>query len=152
MVMHIRTLKFTIEYDGTHFNGWQIQPAGRRTVQGVFEKALQSLFQKHIRVYGSGRTDSGVHALGQVAHASIATDMDAQSILRAVNAYLPEDAVVKNVEDVKKDFHAQFSAKKKRIVIRYGIDIIRYACNGNLEHIFFIHSINGRCERRQGFL
>ena len=63
-----RNIKLTIEYDGTNFQGWQIQPKGQRTVQGEIEGALQKIFKKKIKLIGSGRTDSGVHALGQVGN------------------------------------------------------------------------------------
>jgi len=115
----MRTIKLTIEYDGTDFNGWQVQSQGNRTVQGEIEKALQTILKKKVRVYGSGRTDSGVHALGQVAHFKTSSTIPADAICRALNVNLPRDVAILQAEDVKRDFHAQFDAKRK--VYRYTI-------------------------------
>jgi tRNA pseudouridine38-40 synthase len=109
----MRTLKLTIEYDGTDFNGWQVQAQGR-TVQGELEKVLSKIFKKpRVVVIGSGRTDSGVHAKGQVAHFRVDTDMPLDEICRALNFNLPPDVVINTVEEVAHDFHAQFDARLK---------------------------------------
>lgn len=115
-----RNIKLTIEYDGTDFNGWQIQNHRRnssnsrkRTVQGEIEKALKKIFKKPVKLYGSGRTDSGVHALGQVGNFKTTSKMPTDEIIRALNANLPEDIAILNAEDVASDFHAQYSAKSK---------------------------------------
>jgi len=109
----MRNIKIDIEYDGTHFEGWQIQKPKSRTVQGEIEKALARICKKKNRVIGSGRTDSGVHALGQVAHAKIPSRLSDPEILRALNANLPDDISILNVQTVPDSFHAQFSVKRK---------------------------------------
>ncbi len=115
----MRTLKLTLEYDGTHFRGWQIQNSKDRTIQGELVKACQKLFGKPIRIIGSGRTDSGVHALGQVAHFKVNTTLTAEKVHRALNALSPADIGILTVEDAKSDFHARYSAKSK--VYRYTV-------------------------------
>jgi len=109
----MRNIKLTIEYDGTNFNGWQIQGQGHRTVQGDIETALQKIFKKKIRLIGSGRTDSGVHALGQVANFTIASKMPTGEIIKALNGNLAEDVVVLDAKEVPVPFHAQYNAKRK---------------------------------------
>lgn len=108
-----RTFKITIEYDGTDFKGWQVQGKGERTVQGELESVLLKVFKKHVGVVGSGRTDTGVHAKGQVAHFCAETDMPVEELKRALNFNLPGDIVVVRIENVRNGFNAQFSAKKK---------------------------------------
>ena len=107
-----RRFKFSLAYDGTRFVGWQRQKKGR-TVQAVLEEALAELTGKRLQVTGAGRTDSGVHALGQVAHAEVTTRLSPREILRALNALLPEDVVVQSVQTVSGRFHARTSAKSK---------------------------------------
>ena len=115
----MRNIKLTIEYDGTDFKGWQLQAEGNRTVQGELEKALHKIFKKKIRIYGSGRTDSGVHALGQVAHFRTSSTIPVDAICRALNVNLPHDVSVLKAEEAEKTFHAQFSARRK--MYRYTI-------------------------------
>ena len=115
----MRNIKLTIEYDGTNFNGWQIQGHDQRTVQGEIEKVLHRIFKTQTRLIGSGRTDSGVHAKGQVAHFKADSSLQPIRILKAINTYLPEDVSVVKVEDVTEDFHAQYSVKSK--IYRYTV-------------------------------
>ncbi|MFA5259776.1 MAG: tRNA pseudouridine(38-40) synthase TruA [Candidatus Omnitrophota bacterium] len=116
----MRTVKLTVEYDGTDLNGWQIQKNHTcRTVQGDIESALTKIFTKHIPVRGAGRTDAGVHALGQVAHFKTSSLMPVSEILRALNGNLPRDISVINAEDVPASFHAQYGAISK--LYRYQI-------------------------------
>ena len=113
----MRNIKITVEYDGTHFKGWQIQNPQDRTVQGELEKALQKIFERSrsdsIRVFGSGRTDSGAHAKGQVANFKIDSTMPTTEIVNALNGNLPEDIVILDAKEVAANFHAQFDAKQK---------------------------------------
>lgn len=110
----MRTFKLTLEYDGTDFNGWQVQPNANRTVQGEIEKALSRIFKSpRIPLIASGRTDTGVHARGQVAHFRVKTDMPPDEIMRALNYNLPRDITVVRSEEVSAKFHAQMSAKSK---------------------------------------
>ena len=115
----MKNFKLTLEFDGKDFKGWQIQGKGERTVQGELSKVLFQIFKKKVTVIGSGRTDSGVHALGQVAHFKTATRMKPEQIQKALNAQLPDDIVAVGVEGVLENFHAQFSAKSK--IYRYSI-------------------------------
>lgn len=107
-------LKLTLAYDGTDFCGWQIQQ-GRpdRTVQGELEKALARICNQQVRVHGSGRTDSGVHALGQVAHADIPEQRRGVDWRRSLNSLLPDDVSVLEHELVPDDFHSRYCAKSK---------------------------------------
>jgi tRNA pseudouridine38-40 synthase len=104
-----RVLKLTLAYDGTAYVGWQRQAEGV-SIQGLLEEALARLDGAPVVVHGSGRTDAGVHALGQVASARVATSHDPLVIRRALNAVLPGDVRVVAVEDAAPDFHARYSA------------------------------------------
>jgi tRNA pseudouridine38-40 synthase len=108
----MRTLKLTLQYDGTRYVGWQRQAEGT-SIQGLLEAALQPLAGAPVTVHGAGRTDAGVHALGQVASVTMATTLDGGTIVRALNAVLPPDVRVTSVEDAPADFHARFSATGK---------------------------------------
>jgi tRNA pseudouridine38-40 synthase len=108
----MRNLKLTLAYDGTEFHGWQIQPQ-LRTVQGELREALQKLFNHDVAVTGSGRTDAGVHAHGQVANVETIRSMDTDAVLRGANALLPEEIRILSVEEVRPEFHARRSAKAK---------------------------------------
>ena len=114
-----RNLQLTVEYDGTHFNGWQIQREGLRTIQGELERILKIIFSRPIPVIGCGRTDSGVHAQAHISNFRAETLLDTQTIQRAINAHLPEDIVISHVRDVPLSFHAQFDAIGK--IYRYSI-------------------------------
>lgn len=105
--------KIIVEYDGSGFSGWQLQK-GTRTVQGDLESALRTLNSgRTVRVHGSGRTDSGVHARGQVANFSLEKDWPASKLVEALNGNLDEDVRVHSCEAVPDDFHARFSAKSR---------------------------------------
>jgi tRNA pseudouridine38-40 synthase len=110
-------LKLRIQYDGTHFAGSQLQAEERgRTVQGELERALARLAGEPVRVLLAGRTDSGVHALGQVAsfHFPERLRLDSpESVMRALNPNLPDDLAVAHAEIASEDFHARFSAKRR---------------------------------------
>ncbi|MBP9854284.1 MAG: tRNA pseudouridine(38-40) synthase TruA [Candidatus Omnitrophica bacterium] len=106
-------IKLTIEYDGTQFKGWQIQPKDERTVQGLITETFYKIFKEKIKLIGSGRTDSGVHALGQVANFQTQCEKSPTEIRNALNAYLPTDISIVNAVKVSDDFHAQYSVKSK---------------------------------------
>ncbi len=108
----MRTIKLTLEYDGTNYQGWQVQPKGE-TIQGVIEEKLTQLTGEPVRVVGSGRTDAGVHALGQVAHFKTKSQLDLGTIQRALNSLLPPDILVRAAEEVEEAFHARRGAKSK---------------------------------------
>lgn len=108
----MRTIKLTIEYDGTDYLGWQVQPNGK-TIQGVLEECLKRITGEEVHVIGSGRTDAGVHALAQVAHFKTKSPIDLNSLQRALNSLLPKDILIKRVEEVDSDFHARKKAIRK---------------------------------------
>ncbi len=109
----MRNIKLTLEYDGAQFFGFQRQ-IRKRTVQSELEKAFKRLFRREIKIgAASGRTDSGVHAKGQVVHFKVDSEIPLPKIQRALNTYLPEDLVVVQIQEVRPDFHARFWAKSK---------------------------------------
>jgi tRNA pseudouridine38-40 synthase len=130
----MRNFKLTLSYDGTDFSGWQTQP-GFRTVQETLEQAIARLTgEPRVCVNASGRTDAGVHALGQVVNCFSETGLEPAVLVRAINAHLPDDVVVRAVEEVDQAFDANRDAVRKlyRYVIHDG-DVPspfqrRYAC------------------------
>ncbi len=106
------TFKITLAYDGTGFVGWQRQADGV-SIQGLVEEALRPLAGTGVAVAGAGRTDAGVHAVGQVASFTIERSVDAATIVRAMNARLPREVRVLSAEEVPSSFHARFSARGK---------------------------------------
>ena len=111
----------TFSYDGTNFNGYQVQPK-LRTVQGELEKAVSYLNkQTKTSVFASGRTDKGVHALGQVAHFDLNIKNTLDKIKRGLNSNLSEDIHIIKVEEVDDSFHARFSVKKKEYIYKINI-------------------------------
>jgi tRNA pseudouridine38-40 synthase len=109
----MHNFKIIFEYDGLGFCGWQTQAQGERTVQEEMEAVLLKVFKQPIKVIASGRTDSGVHARGQVVSFKADTRMKPLEIQRALNSLLPADIAVHEVLEVKSDFHAQYSVKEK---------------------------------------
>ena len=107
-----RTLKLTLSYDGTAYLGWQRQASGI-SIQALVEEALTRIEGEPVTIDGAGRTDAGVHALGQVASANVATTLDLPTLKRALNATLPPDVRVVSVEEAAADFHARYSATGK---------------------------------------
>jgi len=108
----MRTLKLTLQYDGTNYVGWQRQGAGT-SVQGLLEDALAPINGAPITVHGAGRTDAGVHALAQIATIAFSGTLDCVTLARALNAVLPADVRVLSIEEAAPNFHARFSAKGK---------------------------------------
>ncbi|MCH7755833.1 tRNA pseudouridine(38-40) synthase TruA [candidate division KSB1 bacterium] len=108
----MRNIKLVLEYDGTDFCGWQLQPKDR-TVQGVLQSSLKQLLRESPTIYASGRTDAGVHALGQVANFKTKTKLTLDSIQNGVNSYLPADVRVLSVEEAGEEFHARYDAVKR---------------------------------------
>jgi tRNA pseudouridine38-40 synthase len=107
-----RRLLVVIEYDGTDFEGFQVQKRGR-TVQGELERALYQVTGEKIRVTGGGRTDSGVHALGQSAHFDTSWRRPIETMERALNAVLPTDIAIRSIAAVPEDFSARYSATSR---------------------------------------
>ena len=105
----MRNIKLTIEYDGTNYHGWQIQP-NAITIQAAVQDALAKITKVQTQIIGAGRTDTGVHAAGQVANFHTHSQMPPIAFQKALNATLPRDIVTTDVEEVSPDFHARFSA------------------------------------------
>jgi tRNA pseudouridine38-40 synthase len=108
----LTVLKLQLAYDGTSFAGWQVQPR-RRTVQGTLESALARILDRPVRVAGSGRTDAGVHARGQVASAEVETGLDEERLRLGLNALLPDDLRLLALRFEPPGFHARRSARGK---------------------------------------
>ncbi len=105
--------KINIEYDGSKYKGWQRLKNSDKTIQAKIELLLSKLLDENIEIYGSGRTDAGVHAYGQVAHFETRKEIDIEKFLNICNQMLPTDIVIKKIERVPLDFHARYSAKSK---------------------------------------
>ena len=104
--------KIIIEYDGTFYHGWQKQPH-QSTIQVAIEKALSSITGEIVSIVGAGRTDAGVHALAQTAHFHLTRRKEPHRLLAGMNALLPQDISIKNLEEVDVSFHARYDAKSK---------------------------------------
>ena len=108
----MRNIKITIAYEGTHFHGWQSQP-GVATIQGAIHDAARKITQEKIVVHGASRTDTGVHALGQVAHFKTRSPLSAAELQRALNALLPPAIRIVSAEEVGHDFHSRWQSQGK---------------------------------------
>ena len=111
--MKTRTIKLTLEYDGSAYGGWQRQPHSP-TVQGEVERAIRAFDPELEHVQVAGRTDSGVHAIGQVAHFHTQISLEARRIAPAINYHLPNDIVVHQAEDMHEGFNARYDSLWKR--------------------------------------
>lgn len=127
----LRRIKLTLAYDGTNFSGWQVQtkPPGVRTIQGTVEEKLKLITKEEIKVTASGRTDAGVHALGQVIHFDTSSRIPVDKFPYALKSVLPPDIVPLEAEEVDNSFHARYSARRK--TYRYTID------TGKMPHVFW---------------
>lgn len=108
----MRNIKITIQYNGSNYCGWQKQPDSLG-IQGTIEKAIYDITREEVKLVGSGRTDSGVHAIGQIANFKINSDINVESIPMALNAKLPKDISIIKACEVNEDFHSRYSAKGK---------------------------------------
>jgi len=108
----MRRLKLTLSYDGSDFHGWQVQP-GLPTIQGALQEVLETIEGKPVHVHGAGRTDAGVHALGQVAAFSLENPIPTENLRRAMNRLLPAAIRVLSVEEAAADFHPRYAAVSK---------------------------------------
>ncbi|MFQ5964164.1 MAG: tRNA pseudouridine(38-40) synthase TruA [Candidatus Scalinduaceae bacterium] len=114
----MKNIKLTIEYDGTNYAGWQ-QQKKEKTIQETLKIAIEKVVNEKIMLHGAGRTDAGVHALGQVANFETKSNIPIPKLVQAINFYLPKDIVVKSARKVSGTFHSQYSAKSK--IYRYTI-------------------------------
>lgn len=133
----MRNFKMTLQYEGTRFKGWQKQENTDNTIQGKLEALLFRMTGQRIEVQGSGRTDAGVHAFGQVANFHADTKMSAEEIMKYMNDYLPEDIAVISLKEVSERFHSRLNAKGKTYCYR--------VLNTQVPHVFdrrYVHVIN----------
>jgi tRNA pseudouridine38-40 synthase len=126
----LRNIKLLLEYEGTAFAGWQVQPE-QRTVQGVLESALSKMTGEKVTLIGSGRTDAGVHASGQVANFKTEADIPLKAFNEGLNSLLPRDVAVLKAEEADQDFHSRFGATSRlyryQIITRRSPLLERYA-------------------------
>lgn len=108
----MKNIKLIIEYDGTHYSGWQKQN-NAKTIQETIEKALFKATKEHIELIGSSRTDAGVHAKGMTANFSTDSTIPAERFREAINRFLPDDISIIKSEDINDDFHARYNSKGK---------------------------------------
>ena len=104
--------RLTIQYDGTEYAGWQIQE-NAKTIQGIISESIKTILREEINLIGSGRTDSGVHSIGQVANFRCENKIDVYSFQHSINAVLPEDISVIRIEEVDELFNSRFDAKQR---------------------------------------
>jgi tRNA pseudouridine38-40 synthase len=119
----VRNIRLNFEYDGTNFWGYQRQREGR-TVQGELERVVSQITDRRVVLYAAGRTDTGVHASGQVANFKTDSSLSSDKMLRGINSLLSNDVAVRVVEDVPPEFHARFSALSRRY--EYTIDTAKF--------------------------
>lgn len=124
----MRNFMLILQYEGTRYQGWQRQESTENTIQGRLETLLSKMTEQKIEIQGSGRTDAGVHALGQVANFHADTQMQTQEMLKYINFYLPDDIAVISLEEVPERFHSRLNAKGKCYCYRVN--------NGKVPHVF----------------
>lgn len=124
----MRNIKVILQYEGTKYQGWQRQESTGNTIQGKLEAVLTKMCGKKVEVDGAGRTDAGVHALGQVANFHVETDRTPEEILAYMNEYLPEDIAVIEAVEAPERFHSRLNAKGKTYCYR--------VLNSDIPHIF----------------
>ena len=114
----MRNIKCIVTYEGTRYQGWQRQESSDNTIQGKLEQLISRMCGEKIEIQGSGRTDAGVHALGQVINFHTHSEMKVQEMLTYMNQYLPEDIAVVEIEEVSERFHSRLNAKGKQYSYR----------------------------------
>lgn len=124
----MRNYKMVLQYEGTRYQGWQKQESTDNTIQGKMEALLSKMTGSTVEVQGSGRTDAGVHAYGQVANFKINTDKTTKELFDYINQYLPEDIAVVDLTEVHERFHSRLNAKGKKY--RYRV------LNSSIPHVF----------------
>ena len=131
----MRNIRLTIEYDGKCYNGWQKQP-DKLNIQGEIERAIFNITKEEVELIGSGRTDAGVHALGQIANFKTNSNMPIEKMAIAINSQLKNSIIIKKAEEVDERFHSRYNAKQK--TYRYVINNSEYgtAIYRNLQYCF----------------
>lgn len=137
----MRNIRIKVTYEGTRYQGWQKQESSDNTIQGKFEKLLSRMCEEEVTVQGSGRTDAGVHALGQIVNFHTSCEMDLQDMLQYMNQYLPEDIAVVEIAEVSERFHSRLNAKGKRYSYR--------VWNSNIPNVFwrrYAHTVEDKLD------
>lgn len=111
--------KLTLQYDGTNYSGWQIQK-NAPSVQQTLTDSIKTILKEEVNLIGSGRTDAGVHALGQVANFKTETELDIRRFMHSMNSILPRDIAVASVDKAEENFHSRFDAKKRSYIYLLG--------------------------------
>lgn len=127
--------KIILQYEGTRYQGWQRQESTDNTIQGKLEMLLSKMCGSKVEIQGSGRTDAGVHAIGQVANFHIETDKTSGQIMEYMNYYLPEDIAVVDIEEVGDRFHSRLNAKGKTYCYRVLNTTIPHVFDRRLVHV-----------------
>jgi len=128
----LNNYKIVIEYDGKDFLGWQIQKSTDKTVQKTIENAFKQILNRDIKLIASGRTDSKVNALNQVAHFKFEQDLNSEKILYSLNSILPDSISIKDIKIVPDKFHSRYSAKKREY--EYRITFNKKSISGDYYH------------------
>ena len=131
----MRNIKLTIEYDGKDFNGWQKQP-NELNIQGEIERAIKGVTKEDVELYASGRTDAGVHAIGQVANFKTNTSIPIEKIATAINSQLKYSIRIKSAEEVPMEFHSRYNCKEKTYAYVINNEEQASAIFRNLEYHF----------------
>jgi tRNA pseudouridine38-40 synthase len=135
-----RNISLVLEYDGTNYHGWQCQP-NAITLQEVVQRSIERILDHPVKIYAAGRTDTGVHAFGQVINFRTEKTIDLRSITKGLNSLLPGDIRVKNAREVDESFHSRYSAKSKSYI--YCIVTDRYHSPFNMRYSWHIpYAIN----------
>lgn len=162
----MRNIRLDISYDGTRYQGWQRQAGSANTIQGKIEQALSRILEEPTEISGSGRTDAGVHAKGQVANFHCESRMSAREILENLRKYLPEDIGIESCKDVSERFHARLNAREKtyqyriwnseqpcvfdrRYVYQMPEELDLDAMNAAAEHFLGTHDFGAFCAHRK---
>ncbi len=150
----MRNIKLTIEYDGKRYSGWQRLGDDDKTIQGKIEKVLHQMTNEKIEIIGSGRTDAGTHARGQVANFKTNTEIGLAEMIDFMNRYLPRDIVIKRIEEMPERFHARYNAVGKKYSYYVWNNVIPSAFERN--HSFYfpqeldMDKLNAACEKLMG--
>lgn len=137
----MRNFRMILQYEGTRYQGWQKQESTENTIQGKLEALLSKMEGAKVEVQGSGRTDAGVHALGQTANFHIDTDKTPEQIMEYMNFYLPEDIAVVSMEEVSERFHSRLNAVGKTYCYR--------VLNTQIPHVFdrrYVHVVSEKLD------
>lgn len=150
----MRNIKLTIEYDGKRYLGWQRLGNSDKTIQGKIESVLQQMTGEKIEIIGSGRTDAGTHARGQIANFKTTSSMSVAEMLDFLNRYLPGDIVIKKVEEAAERFHARYNAVGKQYSYYVWNDTIPTAFERyhsfHVPHTLDLEKMNQACNKLIG--